>query len=505
MDKPEKTQKGRFFATTKPPVRGLKENDTVFVEDGIRELFPESVFYEKLGIESYFGAAFSDRSGKAIGHFVLLHDRRMSPRVQHSEVLKSAISNAGRELDRYVSEQERNALKEALAVRKKMQSLGLMAGTIVHEFNNLLAAIIGHTELALLELETDHPAKTSLKIAEENMWRARDVISDLMDFAGNLPKSSAKPVALNDVIERAFALLMVDRENTCRLELDLDADLPHILGQPGQFHQIVTNIALNAFDAMTGIQGTLKVRTAQVSDLDTAPGKCLTGNTGNLDTPCIMLEMSDNGEGMTPETAERVFDPFFSTKSDGRGLGLAGVLGIARRLGAGLTLSSRPGVGTTIRLYFPPAPADSAKLLPGNSAPQKATKPASKGVVLVVDDEADVLATISKQLEKLGYTAIEASSGEQALEIARDHQGIDAAVVDVMMPGIDGWETLQKLRDMRGDLPAVMMSGYNQADADWKGDTAVPTKTLIKPFRMDHLGSCLKNLLALQSKISASP
>jgi two-component system, cell cycle sensor histidine kinase and response regulator CckA len=334
------------------PCRNLRSSDRHFVEQGLLDQFPENQYFADRNLKSYFGIAFRDAHGDTIGHLVLLHDRPLSERILHSGLLTATFERVKKEIERYLIEQEHMELKRALEVRKKLQSLGLMAGTVAHDFNNLLSAIIGRSELAKDELDDNHPAHSHLEIAEEAMWRARGVISDLMDFSDNTPAAGSTSIDLNAVINQALTLLESEITSSCRIELNLEIGMPPIFGHSNQFHQIIVNFVLNAVDAMKNVDGILKMQTAQISTPIKEAGKCLTGHSMSITSPCIMLEVSDNGHGMSPETAERIFDPYFSTKNNSRGLGLAGVLGIVQRMGAGLTLTTQVGQGTVMRLFF---------------------------------------------------------------------------------------------------------------------------------------------------------
>lgn len=487
---------GRFMTYHSAPCGELKTQDTHFQGRGLRETYPEVSLFQELGVEAYCGFGFRDSDGRPIGHLAFLHDRPMAPRMLECRIVNIIASRAGQELQRHFAEAERNALREALSVRKKLESLGLMAGTIAHDFNNQLSAIIGHTELAMLELAGNHPASATLGTAEQCMWRARDVIGDLMDFAGDTPKSPASVIHLTDVAEQALPALQADLPDGVRIETAFANQLPAMLGRSMQLHRMLGNLALNGIEAMRETGGALTIKVTQGPMARDERSRCLTGHGARLPDVCLCLEIADTGRGMDAQAAERVFDPFFSTKGVGRGLGLSGVLGIAKRFPASLTFDTELGKGTRFRLYF--APSDAAE--PGAGLGQGRTEAAgfgTNGKVLVVDDEPDVLKTIVMLVKSLGFEVCHASSGKEALELARTAPDFDLAMVDVVMPDMDGWETLSALRRVNPNLSAIAMTGYMHSDANRRHGERAGVTIMTKPFSRMSLQSSLTHALQL--------
>ena len=373
------------------PCHNLKTEDTYFQERELQQAFPSVSLFGDLNAESYMGFGIRDRNGQPLGHLAVIHDRPMAARALKSPVLRVIAARAGQELRRHVAETERKAFEETIVVRKKLESLGLMAGTIAHDFNNQLTAIIGHTELAMLDIEPTHPAMSSLQVAEENMWRARDVIGDLMDFAGNTHGTPAESLTLTNLVDQTLSSLQSEVPETCHIEVSFEGSLHEIFGHATQVIQILGNLILNALEALEGRKGVVKIRVASMKISAEECDKCLTGYATSLQNSCVMLEVTDTGRGMESSTAERVFDPFFSTKELNRGLGLAGVLGIARRMHAGLTFKSQPERGTVFRIYFPPAPEDTALASTTNQGQQATLSKLCLDKILVIDDKPEVL------------------------------------------------------------------------------------------------------------------
>jgi CheY-like chemotaxis protein len=336
-------------------------------------------------------------------------------------------------------------------------------------------------------------------VAEANLWKARDVIRDLMDFAGNVPEPNFRPVDLNQVVQKSLTTLDPKHHQAHRIETDLQPGLPPIAGHASQLHQVLINLMTNAFEAMPDRQGHLQINTRMICTPVKEAEPCLTGHLPNFNGPCILLEIIDNGKGMSPATAQKLFDPFFSTKSNGRGLGLAGVLGIAQRSGVGLTFTTEPGIGTAFRLYFKerrtavegPSDEETDRLALAEQGGEDPVRP----TILLVDDDPAVCLTVAKQIDTLGYDCLVAESGELALIRAASAQHLSAAIIDLKLPGLSGWDTLTQLRNTHPALSAVMMSGYGHATPNEKSGDAPGVELLVKPFGFQSLKSALDGAL----------
>ncbi|MEM8979803.1 MAG: response regulator, partial [Pseudomonadota bacterium] len=339
--------------------------------------------------------------------------------------------------------------------------------------------------------------------AETSMWRARDVIGEMMDFAGNFPKTPITTIDLNDVVARVITGMEPDLPESIETELILHEPMPPITGRTMQLHRVITNIAINAVDSLRGRSGRVTVGLSLSKVSRAEQDRCLTGFCKAITGDAIKLEIRDNGPGMDVEAAEKAFDPFFSSKGVTRGLGLSGALGVARRFPMGLTFDSTPGVGTSFCLYFQPADTDASGHV---KTPME--RASSLGTILVLDDQSEVLATVAKLVRTLGFAVIEASSGEDAIEVAKASRRIDAALIDVVMPGMDGWTTLQNLREALPGLPAAMMTGYSDASLTKQRaiDLDLDLEVLQKPFNREALEQAISNLvkgIALSARVGA--
>jgi len=478
------------------PCFNMLTNDVFFLQSGVRDSYPGMDLLERLDVEAYLGVGFRNTTGETIGHIAFLHNRPMRPSVTESNVISVIAARAGQELHRYTLEREKEASDKALRVRSKLESLGTMSGTIAHDFNNQLTSMIGNTQLASLAVSADHPAREFLENAEESMWRARDVITEIMDFAGNPKGAPLERVALGEAVTRAVNEFTPRLHGNSHITTEIAPDLPDVLSRRMQIVQILTNLITNGLDALNTRQdNSLTVRVDLVRLGASERDMCLTGKSSQLPPRCLRVRLIDKGRGMDADTMERIFDPYFSTKGVSRGLGLSSVLGIAKRLGIGLTCMSEVGAGTVFQLFFAPLDKDRAENSPKAERPLPQVKPAQQ-TVLVVDDDARVNTVVSKMLELWGWRVITAHSGEEALRIARATPDLDFAIVDVVMAGMSGIETLKAVRKFMPKLPALIISGYSEDNSFSEFDSDKDVLFLVKPFGAQALKAMIDKLLS---------
>ncbi|MCC6696389.1 MAG: transporter substrate-binding domain-containing protein [Candidatus Hydrogenedentes bacterium] len=383
----------------------------------------------------------------------------------------------------------RRQLEEQLYQSQKMEAVGQLAGGIAHDFNNLLASIIGYADLMLTDLDQDSPLRRDLNEIRRAGERAASLTRQLLTFSRKeLPHPDA--VNLNTVVEGMLPMLRRSVGEHIEFALKLDADLSSTRADTSQIEQILLNLVLNARDAMPK-GGTIT--------LTTAPGVPKTlGQPNGVPVDqrqWIMLEVADTGCGMDEQTRLRAFEPFFTTKREGEGtgLGLAMVYGIVQQHGAEIELESTPGLGTRFRLFFPrsDAPVETTRH-------EVAREPVRRGTetVLVVEDEASVRELTSRMLARHGYTVLQASRGDEALEVFNRQEGpLHLLLTDVVLPRMNGPEIAEMLRKRRPDLKVIFMSGYaNTVMSHYKG-MEEGLNFIQKPFLADALLRLVRNVL----------
>jgi PAS domain S-box-containing protein len=393
--------------------------------------------------------------------------------------------------ERRRSEEERRRLEQHIQQAQKLDSLGMLAGGIAHDFNNLLTVIRGNVRLALVEVGGESPLRARLERVREAAGHAAALTDQLLSYAG---KSSPAlgPLDLRGVVSGMRELLRASVSERCALELDLPAELPAVEGDAGQIRQVLLNLVLNGAEALGARRGRVSIRLALVraeaADLDGA-----LGSRERTPGERVLLEVRDDGGGMDAATAERVFEPFFSTKFSGRGLGMAAVLGIVQAHRGAIRIDSEPEGGTAVRVYFPPSPRVAAE---GEVGQRVERTTASRGALLVVDDDAAILDLDREILVRAGYDVLTAPDGGVALELLRGGTAVDAVVLDLTMPGLGGEETFLQLRQLRPALPVILVSGFDAAHTAERFAAQGLDGFLRKPFEPEDLVAMVGEVLA---------
>ena len=369
---------------------------------------------------------------------------------------------------------------------QKMEAVGKLTGGVAHDFNNMLAAISGNLELIAAAADRGEPVGRYVMMAERAADRGAKLVSSLLSF-GRRQGLKLEPVDVNALV-LDFMPLLRRAAGECSFETRLAAALPDCIADGTHFQSAILNLALNARDA-TGEGGTIVLESRHVTlgEADVPPGA--QARPG----PFVAVSVSDTGTGMTPEVREKAFDPFFTTKGPdrGSGLGLSQVYGFARQCGGHATIASVLGHGTTVTIFLPVAPDRSSPAIDG-----RMSDAVLAGTVLVVDDDADVLAAITRILENAGGDVIAAGSGAEALPILRSDRAIGMLFTDVVMPGISGVELARQARGIRPRLPVLLTSGYAADTLREEGAMDGEFALLAKPVRPADLTACVRAALA---------
>ena len=375
---------------------------------------------------------------------------------------------------------------------QKAESLGRMAGAIAHNFNNMLAAVMGNLELAMDDLPPEAIQFPNLIAAMKAARRAADMSGLMLTYLGQMT-GKQEALDLSEACRQILPMMQASMPEGADLDVDLPTPGPTIKANGHQIQQLLINLAKNAMESLPDGYGVihLKVNTVSPSNISTKHRFPLGWQP--QDIPYACLEMTDPGCGIAEKNLDEIFDPFYSSKFTGRGLGLAVVLGIVRAHNAAITVESKVGQGSTLQCFFPLATAiahktaisspDSSNLLRG-------------GVMLLVEDEKIVRNMIKEMLTLIGFTVLEASDGVEAVEVFRQHKDeIRLVLSDLSMPRMDGWETLTALRQIVPGLPVILASGYDQ-DFVMAGDhPEVPQAFLSKPFELSGLKNAIQKAL----------
>ena len=390
---------------------------------------------------------------------------------------------------------EQRQLEQQFAQAQKMQAVGQLAGGVAHDFNNVLQAIIGYSDLLLANHRPTDPSFQDIMQIKQNANRAASLVRQLLAFSR---RQTMRPEVLNlgDVLSDLSMLLK--RLLGERVELDLrhGRDLWFVKADVNQFEQVVVNLAVNARDAMPD-GGKVTIRTANVS----APEAAALNLQGLPTAELVMIEVSDTGTGIPPEVMDKIFEPFFTTKEVGKGtgLGLSTVFGIVKQSNGFIYVDSGVGQGTSFRVFLPRhiPTAEEEEIRAEPEVKKPATDLTGQGVILLVEDEDPVRAVNARALSARGYTVLEAASGVEALQIIQARQEpVDLVVSDVVMPEMDGPTLLGELRKLHPDLKVIFVSGYAE-DAFRKNlPEGEEFNFLAKPFSLKQLVEAVKQAVA---------
>ena len=409
------------------------------------------------------------------------------------EITASAINHKGESChvafvkdmtDRKRAEEQRLTMERALLEAQKLESLGLLAGGVAHDFNNLLTAMMGNVSLARGLVEGGTSLAVHLDHIQTAAQRAADLARQMLAYSGR-GKFAIEVLDLRSVIRETEELLRASVPRNVSMSHEL-GDVPvWIEADAAQMRQVVMNLLINAAEAIGDDEGSITMRTAVI---DAARAQ-LTPKGGDCELPAglyAMLEVVDTGVGMDAATQARVFEPFYSTKATGRGLGMAAVLGIARGHHGTIRIDSAPGRGTTFRVLLPTVEAPPACSV--ETPTDEECSADAGGTVLVVDDESIVRTVARLILEGGGFHVITAENGRQAVELFQTHAAeIRVVLLDMIMPQMDGSQTLRELRRIHPDVRVVLSSGYDEQQAAGELANGRQVGFIQKPYRADQL------------------
>ena len=356
---------------------------------------------------------------------------------------------------------ELKAAEDRLLNAAKLESLGILAGGIAHDFNNLLTGIMGNTSLVLDDLPPDSTAIQYLQEVVQASETAARLTRQMLAYAGK-GQFVLEQVDVSRVVRDTLPLIESSLPRLVRLELELAENLPAVEADPGQIQQLVMNLVINAAEAAGSGSGGLVTIWTSLETLDDAGTAAILTGFPVQPGRYVMLRVQDNGCGMDEDTKNRIFDPFFSTKFTGRGLGLAAVSGIVRSHHGGISLASEVGAGSDFRVYL--RVNTSVTSVTAKVEVQRASR--GSGTILVVDDESIVSRTARLILEKFGYQVIIARDGQEGVDLFRAHASeIGLVLLDMDMPVMPGEIAFRQIRAISPQARVIATSGFDEAEA----------------------------------------
>lgn len=386
------------------------------------------------------------------------------------------------------AEEEKLQLESRLTQAQKMESIGTLAGGIAHDFNNILSAIIGFTELAMIDIESKEKVQKALKQVYKAGIRAKELVKQILTFS-RMTETDFSPLSLKHIINESLKMLRSVIPSTIEIKSNITVE-GLVMSDATQIHQIMMNLCTNAVHAMEEKGGVLEVGLQEVSidniedfnDPDLSPG------------PYIMLTIRDTGTGITPDVMERMFEPYYTTKEAGRGtgLGLSVIHGIVKSHNGAILCKSIPQKGTLFEVYLPKLETDQTTL----EAPEKRGLPSGYERILFVDDELNLANLAVDMLSRMGYQVVAKTNSVEALALFRDDpKGFDLVITDMTMPGMTGDRLALELISIRHDIPVILCTGYHEHLSEIKANAQGINEFIMKPFDMRTLAETIRKVL----------
>lgn len=387
--------------------------------------------------------------------------------------------------------EEKKNLEVQILQTQKLESLGLLAGGIAHDFNNILQSSFGYADLAMLKLSAMSPARPYIDEIKKSAQLAAELCQQMLAYSGK-GRFSVETVSINELIEEMTHLIDVSISKKALLRYEFGENLPLVKADPSQIRQVIMNLVINASEAIGEQSGVISITTgAMHCDLSYLNSTFLIQDLP--EGPYVYFEIADTGCGMDSEALSKIFDPFYTTKFSGRGLGLAAVLGIARGHKGALKVYSEPKRGTTFKVLFPAA--DKAAL-PKPKIHQSQEAWCGSGTILLVDDDETICTVGEIILSELGFDVLSAPDGREAVELYRKHKDdLICVILDLTMPRMDGEEAFREMRLISSDIPVILSSGYNEQEIINRFVGKKLAGFLKKPYDRDKLIAKLRETL----------
>jgi PAS domain S-box-containing protein len=391
--------------------------------------------------------------------------------------------------ERKRAEEEKQTLEQQIQQAQKLESLGVLAGGIAHDFNNILTIISGNCYLAKMDSDNSEIYLPNIEKASE---RAAELCRQMLAYAGETQTAHSQ-IDIVDLVDEMVKMLRTTLPQNAVIKQGKSINIPFIKADASQISQIVMNLIINASEAIGEVQGEIRVSLTKTTLKADQPVK---DHQGKAITPgwYVCLEVTDNGSGMNDEAKQRLFEPFYTTKFIGRGLGMSAVRGIILSHGGALQLSSQQGQGTTFKVYLPVQISEPVEI----ESTQKVSSGLwqGSGTILLVEDDEQVMSIARTMLRELGFFVIEASNGKDALELYQQNAvDITLVMTDMGMPVMDGYELFSELKKLKPELPILISSGFGDVEITSKIARDEITGLISKPYRFDLLQETVKSVM----------
>ncbi len=401
------------------------------------------------------------------------------------------LRNQNNTLEKMVEERTRalaNSEKQLQQVMK-LQAIGTLAGGIAHDFNNILFPIVGYTELTMDDIPEDSQARQNLEEILKATNRAKELVQQILTFSRQSCQER-KPLKVQFLIKEAFKLLRATIPSSIEIDCDINESCGPIKGDPTQIHQIIMNLCTNAYHAMQESGGKLEVK---LEEIHVSYEKSME-RVGMKVGKHLELTVKDSGHGMDPQVMDRIFEPYYTTKEQGKGtgLGLSVIHGIVKNHGGDITVTSRPGNGSTFKVYLPVIDEYEEEI----ETIELSTETNGSERILLVDDEKQIIDIEQQILERLGYKVTPKTDSEEALEeFAAQPDRFDLVITDMTMPKMTGDQLARRMMDIKPQIPVILCTGFNEAITEEKALAMGIDKFVMKPIIKDDLANTIRTVL----------
>ena len=481
-----------LFRLTGLAWQGKNEKDLILLQPAMRDVFETCYETDEQAWQEGSPLHFEERVPTLDGEYRDFEVIKV-PLFEEDGQRKCLVVVSRDITERRQAEETRQQLEQQFHQAQKLESLGVLAGGVAHDFNNILTLILGQCYLARESFATQEAYQASFRQIETAASRAAELCRQMLTYAGKSPLVQTR-INLWMLVDEVVRMLQAATNKNVTINLDLRQRIPHIKGDIGQIQQIVMNLIINATEAIGDQNGVI---TVVLSNQTVVPGSEEIDTFGTVFTVgrYVCLEVSDTGSGMDEETRNRIFEPFFTTKFTGRGLGMSAIRGIIASHEGMLQLTSFPGVGTTFRIFFPvpdssgPADVDTPELTPLEEA---------GGTIMLVDDEEMLRNMGESLLEALGFSPVTAQNGREALEIYRNRGSeIDLILLDLIMPEMGGIEAYHELRAISRNLPIIICSGYGVESVSDVIENDPHAGFVHKPYKPAELRDVVRRMIGM--------
>jgi PAS domain S-box-containing protein len=419
-------------------------------------------------------------------------NRRKDGNLYESETKISIVRNRNGNITHFVSVTQdvthETRLEKQLIQAQKMQAIGTLAGGIAHDFNNILSAIMGYTEICMLQAPKDSQIPRRLGRVMHACQRARELVKQILTFSRQT-KQEHNQIQMHLIVKEALKLLRASLPSTIEIRQEIHTDSSYVMADPTQIHQVLVNLCTNAAHAMQENGGTLSVKLDDVQ-LD---NELLKKFSGLKPGSYVRLTVRDTGRGMDRQTMEHIFDPFFTTKKfdEGTGMGLAVVRSIVGNHGGAVYVSSEPGKGSTFEVLFPRATIE-----PVLEKKSSAHLPRGNERILLVDDEEFIVDMAKEMLESLGYTITTTGSSPEALKwFDQSPHDFDLVITDQTMPNMTGTEMAERMLNIRPDISIILCTGYSEEIVPERTESRNIKAVIMKPFIIQEMALTVRKVL----------